>query len=173
MQKARNDVVKMFDIMQQELIIDKEERNGYIGVLLGEFTHSNKDTKKLDKLSKTLTLVFDKDIKLFHNEKSFGVTLDINVRKDFTIKILAIGDYLGEDGDRYIESFIDESVTQDEVIKILTRLLYLMPNIEIQGAFSGITDIPLSVNFLEKYIENGIRYVNKEPFYRRLKMLKS
>lgn len=130
--------------------------------------------KKLDKLSADLTLIFDRDIKLFHNEKSFGVTLDIDVGKeDFNIKLLSLGDYLGEDGDRDIECFIDKSVTQDEIIKILTRLLYIMPNIEIRGAFSGITDIPLSLDFLEEYIENGIRYVNKKPFYRRLELLKS
>jgi hypothetical protein len=32
-------------------------------------------------------------------------------------------------------------------------------------------ETPLSLNFLEKYINRGIRYYNKEPFYQRLSLL--
>ena len=156
----KSEIIKMFDMMEKELndenkmnidaararnhILHPEQRNGRIGIDLEEFPDNE-----------LLTLIFNKNI------KTCNLYLDIIVNADDFRVMLCSGD----------DNLVDINVEQDVLIDILTKLLYYMPSIEIRGAFFGITDIPLSINYLEKYINNGIRYCNKAPFYNRLARL--
>jgi len=183
------ETTKMFNIMQQEhLLVAESERcknkkikiyqkiNGRMDISFGKF--KNHYRKKLKHLNNVLTDVFQTPITIqCEYPITYFVDLDIIICESDCRVMLNIIDsdenYDGETGP-YMEPIIDKNGMEiNEIRKIIARILCHLPNIEICGSFYGINDIPLQIRYLEKYINRGIRYCNKKPFYKRLELLKT
>ena len=175
------EVSKMFNIMQKEYAlvveIDKSQRiNGRIGLDLGDFNRKSKtDVKNLKSLSKILTSAFEIPVILQTNLCKFYVDLHIHMKQTqkHSVSLLIIDNDKNYDPEigPYTDSIINTKIDLSKIKRIITHILYHFPTIEIRGSYYGITDIPLQKYYLEKYITEGIRYCNEQPFYKRLELL--
>ena len=190
-------VDKMLKIMKMELKLDGDEkRNGRIGCDFGEFephevwrgeNRKNKINNRLKILNETLTYIFNKVVNIEKECKKerlggkFNISVDLHIGKRVRAVLLMtqepeLGDEYGS-GDFYCHGVIDKHISFRKFKELLYRIMYYCkeePCANIYGSYgSCMNDMPLTGFHLTEYINKGIRYDNKEPFYRRDRLIKS
>jgi hypothetical protein len=169
-----------------------KKRNGRISYDFGEFKLRN-----IKEVNNILTCIFGKTINLRKECKKeqihgiFAVHIDIIVQTRVKVMLCICQEpeeYINDDFCRVI---VRKELSFSKFKYLLCRILYYdrirynnsgnrsnvqenpFSHADIRGSYGTLSDMPLTAIYLANYINKGIRYCDKERFYRRDRLIKS
>lgn len=176
--QSKYEINKIFDIMQEEYLdyIKTEKRfelNGKISADIENLSEQYNIKQSEDILTTIFDQLFEFKQNKYDNYTNFKLNLNTIIGSDIAVRLYIIVSNYGDSS--YITSsitLVNKKIKDIIELKItLCKLYYYFPSIDLRGAFTGYTRIPLFKHHLENYIGEGLWHSNRRPFYRRLELI--